>query len=145
MENLAAELKQLLVEHAPEMLGVINAPSQVSPQACWLDGDACPYGKPNGRFQDRPIMFCHLGESGCRRLDVFVADIDKFSSNYFENETEKRIAEAVEEESSSLALELSAIADEVSDPLAQRTLKLAGKIIEEDPDLNRRIIRVEDI
>lgn len=39
-----------------------------SPSACWLDGSSCPYGEPCGKFENRPMQYCHTNIGGCRKL-----------------------------------------------------------------------------
>ena len=38
------------------------------PNTCWLDGGTCPYGIPNGKFEDRPRGDCHMNVGGCSKL-----------------------------------------------------------------------------
>lgn len=38
---------------------------------CWLDGTECPYGRPEGKFIFRPVVFCRMPrgkDTGCAKL-----------------------------------------------------------------------------
>lgn len=137
MDNLSTELRDILKQHAPDKL------YDIKQDACWLDHRACPYGLPNGRFQDRPQHFCHLGNHGCPRLGDLKETADVFMSNVLQG----RIEEAVEKESVTLASEVEVVAEDekVTDALERATLLLAAKIISSHSHLNKKIIRVDDI
>lgn len=57
----------------------------ISEDTCWFDGDKCPYGLPQGKFQLRPTQFCHLDTGGCHRL---LASRAEFENNFGVNEAE---------------------------------------------------------
>ncbi len=135
MLKAAEELRAILAEYAPNMLHVLNA--------CWVNGDTCPYGNPNGRFEDRPKQFCHLGEGGCPVFQEVIEDQD-FCSDFVENRLlSQKIDEIVTKKSLALAEEIEEAAGYV-EPLEGATLKFAAKIIESYPGVNKKILRAED-
>ncbi len=140
-DEILERLKDIITTHIPEIM-----PPKVN--TCWLDGNICPYGLPNGRFQDRPLQICHLGLGACPKLqtqeDVF-ADL---MGSYVEEEVKKRINDTCQTNKITLSSELRVIAEQYDDDdksLEQQTLKLAADIIEGNSHLNTEIIRTEDI
>ncbi|MBI2669624.1 MAG: hypothetical protein HYX20_00535 [Candidatus Yanofskybacteria bacterium] len=128
--EILERLKSIVIEHEP--------PPEPAADTCWVDSDRCPYGFPNGRFQDRPEQICHLG--GCKRLTV-VFENDGFIGNYVSD----ALACIVEKNQVDLSSELRVIAeDKLGDELKQQILKLAAEIIR-DSKQDKKIVRVDDI
>lgn len=122
-------------EYAPEILP--ESEIQPPPEACWLNGEKCPYGQPNGQFDQRPESFCHLGDNGCGKLRGHLQDLRGFL-----------MREVINQEAVSLAGELEEIVEDTDSPLEpieRATLKSAIKILAKDPRTNYKIVRVENI
>lgn len=133
-------LIQIIKQNAPEILTIV-----VPPATCWLDGDRCPYGSPNGRFNDRPRSFCVVPTkpgTGCYKLLDFVCELDQMSNRHIESETEKQIDEWIDENNVTLSSELRTVADEQKEGVDKETLMLAAEIIEAIAPLHK-IVRVE--
>jgi hypothetical protein len=61
------------------------ASSQMPSRDCWLDGEECPYGRPEGKFIFRPMVFCKMprGRStGCSKLVDERALIEDFCEEF---------------------------------------------------------------
>lgn len=117
----------------------------IQTDTCWLDGNKCPYGFPNGRFQDRPTQICHLGDGGCEKLVA----VKEMADEYNESELQERVDAAkdamIEKGQVSLSSELRVIAEgEFVGELGEKILKLVADMIE-DHDCDKKIIRVDDI
>ncbi|MDO8669071.1 MAG: hypothetical protein Q7K65_02130 [Candidatus Buchananbacteria bacterium] len=130
-------LGKIVVEHAP--LFIMPPPAN----ACWVDGDKCPYGLPNGRFQDRPIQICHLG--GCKKLVVVKEMADEYIESELADRTDVAIDAMIEKEQVDLSSELRVIAKEdVEEELEAKILELIADFLERN-DHDKKIIRVNDI
>lgn len=138
--ELVKQLRSIVEKHAR-----VSVPPPPTAATCWLDGDNCPYGIPNGRFQDRPLQICHLREGGCQKLkyqeEVFV----ELLGDYVEDEVKRIIEETCETNKVTLSSELKVIAEDCDEESPeQQTLKLAADILEGQP-YNTEIMRVDDI
>lgn len=104
----------------------------------------CPYGFPNGKFQDRPEQICHLGAGGCNRLITLEENLENFVGDY-EDYVDPKLDNAVNKNKVSLSSELEMIAKEQCEGESpeQQVLKLAANIIKEQYD--KDIVRVNDI
>ena len=132
-------LKRLLeiVQNAPQAPIYQNS---TRPNACWVDGDKCPYGFPNGTFQDRPTTFCHFGSGGCKKLgSVKEAELINSLVNSLADDLVKK---ALERGRVSLSSEVDAVSEHL-ERLDGEVLRLARDIIEKSA-YDRDIVRVED-
>lgn len=143
--KILERLKSIVTEYEPPPEPIMLASVLPPPaDACWVDGNRCPYGFPNGRFQDRPIHICHLG--GCNRLNTLEEDVYNFWRSYSVNEIDDKLETKLEKEQVSLSSELRMIAEERFEcglPEIQ-ILELAADIIDGKP-YDKKIIRVDDI
>lgn len=142
MSEVVQELRKILAEHSPEMLTVIQA----SPDACWIDGQKCPYGQPRGQFQHRPKIFCVIPigpGSGCTKLLDNTGEFDQMGRSFIEGEVERRIDSRVDEKEVTLDSELRAVADEVEN-VEKATLLLAAELVEKIRP-HFKIVRTEDL
>lgn len=112
---------------------VMNTPPE---DACWVDGDKCPFGFPRGRFLDRPTSFCHLEEGGCKRLQVVGIELQC-------QESEKSLRSRIEKETVTLTSELTVIAENLAEGPEQEVLELAADIIA--GKLDRDIVLVDNL
>lgn len=122
-------------------------------RTCWLDGDICPYGQPEGRFSLRPRQSCHpngeIQGSGCRKIDEhldelrgsicsdgeFILTADE--SNEYEEWKRKQ------ESANSLSHELRDLGNNMKNNRAREVLTLAADLIRES-GLDGRIIFLDD-
>lgn len=58
--------KQTISERARKLVKSVGTDFALDPSRCWLDGNTCPYGEPQGRLDMRPESWCT--PSGCDRL-----------------------------------------------------------------------------
>ena len=59
--TLAEVVQQSITEEAISPMRIMLEAQEVERRRCWLDGDRCPYGHPNGMFTERPRSFCKYG------------------------------------------------------------------------------------
>lgn len=115
-----------------------------NPKACWLDGDECPYGQPEGKFRYRPTNFCQVGV--CMKLDDYVSDFENMSGIYIERLVNKKLIEKLDNEIVTLSSELRVISEEIKNEEKKKLLILTADLIEDDENIeNVRIIRETDI
>ena len=85
---------------------------------------------------------------GCNKLILQFknGEFDQLLGDLVDDAEEKRISVIIEKESVSLSSELKTIAqDKCTDPLEESTLILASRIIANNEDLERKIIRVDNL
>ena len=142
-------LIEIVRQNAPEAL---KAPSNT--RTCWLDGDECPYGRPDGKFIYRPVISCIIpikGGNGCSKLFDNTYALDQMRRAYIEGQTDEGIDKGVQEridnwvskEGVTLDSELRVVADEL-EGVDKVMLQLAADIIKEaKPDY--RIARIDNL
>ncbi len=124
------------------LLSLIDPPLSDA-TTCWVNGSQCPYGLPAGRFDQRPTAFCKIGV--CHTLDQIEVDIEQLTGQSLEERVENGIEEAKKEKTVTLSSELKAQADFIEDQRHKGIVMLAADILEEDQNLNTKIIREDDI
>jgi len=65
--TLAEVVQQSITEEAISPMRIMLEAQEVERRRCWLDGDRCPYGHPNGMFTERPRSFCKYG--ACSKIE----------------------------------------------------------------------------
>jgi hypothetical protein len=65
------KLRDVVVESLVSPMRLLLKAQEAERRKCWLDGNLCPYGYPNGMYNDRPTIFCKIGI--CARLSDDVA------------------------------------------------------------------------
>jgi hypothetical protein len=102
--------------------------------ACWLDGEECPFGRPRGRFANRPRLFCNMNM--CQKLARAKEDLREIFGDYFEEIIEDRIAELFDQEGTTLSSMLKTIAREKfeEDDQKREILILAAEILEAESE-----------
>lgn len=143
--NTLERLARIVKENQPKTLSATRIDAFTS-DTCWLDGDMCPYGRPNGKFINRPINFCIVPTgpgTGCSKLFDNVDELNQMTKGHIESEIEKRIDEIVRERSVTLDSELRAAADEL-ESVEKETLVLAADIIEKNKP-HHLIVRFDDL
>ena len=126
------KLVEIIKKNAPEVINIIR------PDTCWLDGDRCPYGQPNGKFSNRPSSFCVMPTgrgSGCQKLLDNIAEFDQMIGDLEERVHEKKVT---------LDSELRAVADQELADVDKAILILAADIIKEI-ELDYKIVRTDDL
>ena len=134
------KLVEIIKKNAPEVPNIVRS------DTCWLDGDRCPYGQPNGKFSNRPSSFCVMPTgrgSGCQKLLDNVGEFDQMIGD-LEERIEKTIDERVREKRVTLDSELRAVADRELTDVDKATLILAADIIKEI-ELDYKIVRTDDL
>ncbi len=61
-----ATLRDVVTESLISPIKLLLEAQKAVTRACWLDGDQCPYGSPEGMFKNRPTTFCQYGV--CRKI-----------------------------------------------------------------------------
>lgn len=105
--------------------------TNVQPRTCWLDGDECPYGRPNGKFNDRPRIFCVIptdSGSGCDKLSDIIDDLDEIQDNWMKTEIERRMCQKFKENQTNLEGELRTMAHGLG-KVEKEILELAADIV----------------
>ncbi len=118
-------------------------------RACWLDGEECPYGRPEGQFLKRPGLDCKPRTSeitGCLKLNENSDELEDMLSRAFLEGLEKDVSEKVKKATTSVSNELSALADDAEDNQAKEVLKLAAELIKGGCGVeDRKIVLLEDL
>lgn len=123
-------LIEIVKQNAPRVL-------IVPPDTCWVDGNRCPYGSPNGKFEDRP-KFC----SSCQKILLIADDLRELTDD--ESALDMLKDTLVDDKGVTLDSELRAAADNALENAEKEVLILAADIIEEImPD--HKIVRADDI
>jgi len=65
--TLAEVVQQSIIEKVISPMRIMLEAQEAERRRCWLDGDQCPYGHPNGMFTERPKSFCKYG--GCSKIE----------------------------------------------------------------------------
>jgi hypothetical protein len=122
--------------------------SYIEKRRCWLDGNECPYGQPEGQFRLRPRQFCQpsngkMSGSGCRVIDDNLAELEDLITRAMLESMKERIEEAT----TTISDELESLADQTKDESLKGALKLiARSLVEGKDDLcNRDIVLLEDL
>ncbi len=142
------ELSKRLLEIARATPGT-TAPERV----CWLDGEECPYGNPEGQFLKRPLAFCKpnnpqgYGTNGCLKLNEHSDELEGLLSKSLRDEMREGLSEKVRQAITKVSDELSAIAELAESDQIQKVLKLAAALIKggEEGLVDRDIVLLEDL
>lgn len=124
------ELSRRLLEIAKGSPGIT-----ITERACWLDGEECPYGKPEGQLLKRPKSFCKpKGKelTGCPKLNDNLGEIDELTSVSVYQELSGEIEEEIKKATTRVSSELRALADGAESDQVKGTLKLAAELIEKE-------------
>lgn len=118
-------------------------------RACWLDGEECPYGRPEGQFLKRPTVSCVPRTSeitGCLKLNEASDELEDLMDGSLLERLEKEVSEKVSKATTSVSSELGALADGAKDDQVKKVLKLAAELIKEWDDVeDRKIVLLEDL
>lgn len=118
-------------------------------RTCWLDGEECPYGRPEGQFLKRPRVDCKPRTEksmGCLKLNENSEELDGLMREDVREDIEKEVSEKVSKATTSVSNELSALADDVEDDQVKGTLKLAAELIKEGSGVeDRKIVLLTDL
>ncbi len=121
----------------------------LSERACWIDGEDCPYGRPGGRFLERPIRSCVPrtdNKTGCLKLNENLDDLEDLMREEVRESIEEGVSEKVSKATTSVSSELFALADDATDEQVKKTLKLAAELIKEEEGIeDRKIVLLEDL
>jgi len=124
-----------------------------NPRRCWIDGEECPYGQPEGKFSHRPRWICHTNFDFCCPK-ILESEFSEFIDGIYFNllpDVEKEARESIlddikdqlEEKSKSLADLLEKIAKGNTQNLnnkERKLLLLVSQIIrEKSDDINKKI------
>jgi hypothetical protein len=121
--------------------GISYRPESVqNERACWLDGDECPYGRPEGQFLLRPRHFCRPSgdESyGCRKIDDNIEDLEDLLHSLITEEMEnlrRAIKAELERATTRLSDQVRNLANGVDDSLVKGLIELVAEWIKENGD-----------
>ncbi len=104
----------------------------ITERACWLDGEECPYGRPEGQFLKRPRVDCKpktKRSMGCSKLSENSDELDDLMREDVRESIEEEVSEKVSKATTSVSNELSALADDAEGDQAKEVLKLAAELI----------------
>ncbi|MDP3954523.1 MAG: hypothetical protein Q8Q06_03860 [bacterium] len=107
MENIEALEKRI----REQMSGLIKL---LPEDACWVDGEKCPFGFPRGRFDQRPISFCvapSAKNSGCNKLLPLSEVIEDMVGEIKLETKTAEIENEIEKQKVTLESEVRAVAD----------------------------------
>ncbi|MEK7154053.1 MAG: hypothetical protein AAB792_00655 [Patescibacteria group bacterium] len=109
----------------------------ITERTCWLDGEECPYGRPEGRFLLRPKVFCRpslpspLGGiqpgTGCGKIDGKLPEFDDLARKILGQELATVLRNQILKLSGEV--EAAADADEKLEEPQKAVLKLAAELI----------------
>ncbi|MDO8495817.1 MAG: hypothetical protein Q7S32_04915 [bacterium] len=118
-----------------------------SPTACWLDGDTCPYGLPNGRFIDRPLWICNTHKGGCPKLTTdHQAELTRLLEGPITIAARKLVETVFEDEERTLAAELKLIAAVTKNKVSSAILQAAAlALVEHEQHLSAAEIEEDKI
>jgi hypothetical protein len=118
-------------------------------RTCWLDGEECPYGRPDGQFLKRPERSCvprTKNKTGCLKLNENSDALEDMLSEGFIEEAKEKVSEIINRATTSVSNELSALADEAEEGQVKEVLKLAAELVKEGGGVkNRKIVLLEDL
>lgn len=135
-----------------ELLVIINS------EACWIDGEPCPYGRPEGKFIFRPAISCFTQKSssvggtiGCIKISDFRSELERLfnlepgeienlrtrKDGIDANKLETKTAEAT----CTLDEQVALSAERTSNPIKKKILELASSVLEEsEGDINPEVM-----
>ena len=138
------ELTRRLLEIAKGSPGII-----ITERTCWLDGEECPYGRPEGQFLKRPRADCKpktKKSAGCSKFNENSDEFDDLMREDVRKSIEKDVSEKVSKATTSVGNELSALADDAEDDQAKEVLKLAAELIKRGCGVeDRKIVLLKDL
>jgi len=122
----------------------------ITERACWLDGEECPYGRPEGQLLKRPTVFCRpqsKSRSGCLKLNDHCEELYELMNKSLCYAPKEEIYRKVEKAVTKVSSELGALADQATSCGAKELLKIAAELIEKkDFGLkDREIVLLEDL
>lgn len=140
-------------ELARRLLEIAKVGPQVLPKperTCWLDGEECPYGRPEGQFLKRPRVDCKpktKRSMGCSKLSENSDEFDDLMREDVRESIEEEVSEKVKKATTKVSRELRALADQTKNDKAKEVLKLAAELIEEEDDglEDRKIVLLGDL
>ncbi len=104
-------------------------------RTCWLDGEECPYGRPEGQFLKRPRVDCKPRTEksmGCLKLNENSEELDGLMREEVREGIEKEVFERIKKAVTKVSSELRALADRAEDSQEEEVLKLAAELIEKE-------------
>ena len=134
------------------MKQIVNRGPSISliERTCWVDGEECPYGRPEGQFLKRPVRSCvprTENRTGCLKLNENLDDFEDLMREDVREDLERAVSEKVSKATTTVSSELRALADGAGDGQEKEVLKLTAELIrEEESGLeNRKIVLLEDL
>lgn len=135
---------QQLMTRLFEIIGIDDKHKRV----CWLNGDKCPYGQPEGQFLLRPRQFCRPSNgkrpgSGCSVIDDNLPELEDLITGVIL----ESIKEKIEKATTKVSDELESLADQIENELLKKDLKLAARLLAEEKNnlCDREIVLLEDL
>jgi hypothetical protein len=133
------ELKERLLKMIEGEKAIIlnNKPNNSNgyTRACWLDGEECPYGRPEGQFLYRPRHFCYPSrEGGCRKIDDNLEELKDLFYPLIMEDLRRVIEARLERATTRLSDQVKSLADGVNDSLIKGLIGLITEWIKENGD-----------